>query len=478
MTIDVRPDGVAVVTVTAPPAPRGRFRETVGEEIERLVARLDDDSRSVGAVLLLRGTDASRAVSDIGALGRMAFASDGEQAARHFAGAVGRLAGASKPIVAAVEGDVLGADFELALACRAIVASDEASTIVALPDVHLGLLPSGNGLLRVALHAGLRVALDLGLSGRSIGSTEAHRMKLVHDVRPTAALVDEAARRVRELAAPGGPSKGRARQRAWSDNVLARKLTLRRARLAVRASTRGHSLASERIVELLAEYSRRGFDAAADLEARSFGDLVVTEASRRLVELAATRVAFGPTVPRRSAAEIASHLSSTSNSYARRILTPYLREASLLVAEGTSAPKVDQALLDWGWSVGPLELLDELDLGVDARPTTASSAAPSKSLASEEIQLRCMLPLLNEAAQCLADGVIASPGDGDVDAVMALGFPPVRGGPFRYIDAVGPVELLRRTRAYEARFGERASPRAALIARAGSGERYYAIERG
>ncbi|MBK6464293.1 MAG: enoyl-CoA hydratase/isomerase family protein [Myxococcales bacterium] len=195
--------------------------------------------------------------------------------------------------------------------------------------------------------------------------------------------------------------------------------------------------------------------------------------------------------------------------FTTRTLTPYLNEAAYLLAEGVAIDAIDAALVAWGFPVGPLRLLDEIGLDVCARVATRTAAAygdrmrapaglerlvargrlgrksglgfysytgrtpgkyvdptiyevigvePSKRLAAEEVQMRCALPLVNEAVRCLEEGVLRSARDGDVGAVLGLGFPALRGGPFRYVDTLGAVELLRRLRGYEARFGERFKP--------------------
>jgi 3-hydroxyacyl-CoA dehydrogenase/enoyl-CoA hydratase/3-hydroxybutyryl-CoA epimerase len=61
--------------------------------------------------------------------------------------------------------------------------------------------------------------------------------------------------------------------------------------------------------------------------------------------------------------------------------------------------------------------------------------------------------MVNEAVRCLADGVVRSPRDGDVGAVFGIGFPPFRGGPFRYVDAIGAGEIVRRLEALAAAHG-------------------------
>jgi 3-hydroxyacyl-CoA dehydrogenase/enoyl-CoA hydratase/3-hydroxybutyryl-CoA epimerase len=58
--------------------------------------------------------------------------------------------------------------------------------------------------------------------------------------------------------------------------------------------------------------------------------------------------------------------------------------------------------------------------------------------------------------------------------VFGLGFPPFRGGPFRYVDAVGPAEVLRRVEVYHQRFGARWTPAPALVEKARSNGRFFA----
>ena len=90
-----------------------------------------------------------------------------------------------------------------------------------------------------------------------------------------------------------------------------------------------------------------------------------------------------------------------------------------------------------------------------------------------ELQRRTVYAMLNEAARCLEDGIIRSPRDGDVGAVFGIGFPPFRGGPFRYMDSVGLESLLQQLDDLNVRFPGRFDAAPILLQMARSNSRFY-----
>ncbi len=214
--------------------------------------------------------------------------------------------------------------------------------------------------------------------------------------------------------------------------------------------------------------------------------------------------------------------------YTSRILGPYLSEASFLVAEGVAIERVDQALVEWGFPVGPITLLDEVGIdvgakvghvlyeafgermaqppGVDgllkdqrlgkknqrgfyvygekghakqgAKQVDSSvygllGVQPTNALASAAIAERCALQMLNEAAHCFGEGILRSARDGDIGAIFGLGFPPFLGGPFHYADTLGAAEIVRRLEGYRSTLGERFNPAPVLVAMAQTGGTFH-----
>ena len=210
--------------------------------------------------------------------------------------------------------------------------------------------------------------------------------------------------------------------------------------------------------------------------------------------------------------------------WVNRLLMPYLNEAVHLYAEGVSIATLDGALEDFGLPMGPLALLDEIGLDVAAKvgkvmaeafpdrmrphailhrlqvterlgrksgvgfyryeggerkgpdeklrgelglPSAGESEAPVYD--DDTLVSRCLYPMVNEAARALAEGIVASPGEGDLALVLGIGWPPFRGGLLRWADEVGPAEIVERLTHWSTLIDPRFAPSTALKERARSG---------
>lgn len=101
-----------------------------------------------------------------------------------------------KPIVAAVNGFVLGGGFEIALACDIIVAGENA--IFGLPEPRVGMM-AATGVHRLTRHILYHLAMSLILTGRRISAQEAFRIGIVSEVVPLGKLVEAAEKWANEI---------------------------------------------------------------------------------------------------------------------------------------------------------------------------------------------------------------------------------------------------------------------------------------
>ncbi len=79
----------------------------------------------------------------------------------------------AKPLIAAIEGYALAGEFEIALACDLIVASETAQ--FGLPEAKRGLIAGSGGLVRLPERMPRQIAMECALTGRTIPAAEAER---------------------------------------------------------------------------------------------------------------------------------------------------------------------------------------------------------------------------------------------------------------------------------------------------------------
>ena len=187
-------DGVLVVTLDVP----GEKVNTLGRErIAEFEALLDEVERdpSLRAVVIRSGKpDNFIAGADIKDFTRIQSAEEGEALSRAAHALLDRVEGCRVPVVAAIHGSCLGIGTELSLACRYRVASEDPKTVIGLPEVMLGIIPGAGGTQRLPRLVGLRTALDLILTGRSLKAQRALRTGVVDELFAAPVLVDVARR--------------------------------------------------------------------------------------------------------------------------------------------------------------------------------------------------------------------------------------------------------------------------------------------
>jgi 2-oxoglutaroyl-CoA hydrolase len=179
------PRGVVTITLDVP-GKLNRVSMLARDQLGRLFAELAEDE-GVSSIVVAGAGGAFTAGGDIaGFLERSPW--QVSQLARN----VGAPERCPKPVIAKLQGFVLGVGLELALACDFRVASDDVQ--LGLPEVTIGMIPGSGGTQRLARMVGLGRAKDIVMRGRRVGAEEAFALGLVTRVVPAAELdaaVDE-----------------------------------------------------------------------------------------------------------------------------------------------------------------------------------------------------------------------------------------------------------------------------------------------
>jgi len=185
-------DRIALVTLNQPEVLNALNQATMEELEEAFLERLKQDD--VGAVILTGAGEkafvAGGDIKELAALDPLEARAKSRQGHRLLE----LIEGFSKPVMAAINGFCLGGGCELALACHIRIAAESAQ--IGLPEVKLGLIPGYGGTQRLPRLVGKGKAMEMILSGESIGAQEAERVGLVNGVVSREDLIP----RCRELA--------------------------------------------------------------------------------------------------------------------------------------------------------------------------------------------------------------------------------------------------------------------------------------
>jgi 3-hydroxyacyl-CoA dehydrogenase/enoyl-CoA hydratase/3-hydroxybutyryl-CoA epimerase len=259
----------------------------------------------------------------------------------------------------------------------------------------------------------------------------------------------------------------------------------------------------------------------------------------KLVEVVVGKQTSADTVERalaftRQIAKLPVVVQDSPGFLVNRVLFPYLLDAAEMFELGADAKQIDDALVAWGMPMGPLRLIDEIgvDITVDIADTLekaygrrnhaaavlhwlrdgkmlgrktgsgfykyeGKTQTPNESLAgwrgalhgdvegaetkpllpqgADEITNRLVFLMVNEAARCLEEKVVATPEDADFGMMMGTGFPAHRGGPLRYADYFGPQKLVGEMDALQrlAGEGDKFVPANLLRQHAQNGTKFY-----
>jgi 3-hydroxyacyl-CoA dehydrogenase/enoyl-CoA hydratase/3-hydroxybutyryl-CoA epimerase len=179
-----------------------------------------------------------------------------------------------------------------------------------------------------------------------------------------------------------------------------------------------------------------------------------------------------------------------------RVLMPYLNEAMFVAEEGVPLKLIDEAAVDFGMPMGPVELADVVGLDVCLHvgrilaeafhrkaPETLARLVEAKRLGRKsgrgfyewrdgkpikpdaagvspppDLTDRMLLPMVNESVACLRERVIEEPDLLDAGVIFGTGFAPFRGGPIAYARSRGINDVVAALEALERKYGARFKP--------------------
>lgn len=281
------PDNIVVLTIDMPGQSANTmnavYREAMGATVDRLEAEKD----SIAGVIVTSAKKTFFAGGDLNELIKVtqADANGFYQMILKIKGQLRRLESLGKPVVAAINGAALGGGWEICLACHHRIAIDESHVQLGLPEVTLGLLPGGGGVVRMVRLLGIEKALPYLAEGKKVRPEQALKAGLIHDIAKDR---DELLAKARAFIAanptavqpwdvkgykiPGGTP---------STPAVAQMLAI--APSVLRDKTKGCFPAPEKIMCAAVEGAQVDFDTAQLIEARYFTELTTGQVAKNMI---------------------------------------------------------------------------------------------------------------------------------------------------------------------------------------------------
>ena len=248
-----------------------------GTQVRAMLRQIRENKAIRGLVFISAKPDNFIAGADINMIARAQSAQEAEDLARQGQQVMAEINALPIPVIAAIHGACLGGGLELALACHSRICTDDAKTVLGLPEVQLGLLPGSGGTQRLPRPVGVSTALEMILTGK-LRARQALKAGLVDDVVPHAILLEAAV----ELALKGRQPK---RPLPVRERVLAGPLgrTILFNMVGKRPNKNQRQLpGGETNPEVIETGLSQGSSSGYAAEAKAFGELAMTPQSRAL----------------------------------------------------------------------------------------------------------------------------------------------------------------------------------------------------
>lgn len=360
----------------------------------------------------------------------------------------------------------------------------------------LGAGIMGGGIAYQSASRGIPIKMkDINQKGIDQGLSEAAKLisKRVESGKATVASMAETLNRIEPTLAYDGFSEVDLVVEAVVENPRIKKSVLAEVEAAVKPSTILCSNTSTISIDALAESLTRpenfcGMHFFNPVHAMPLVEVI--RGKKTSDQAIARTVAYANALGKKPVV-----VNSCPGFLVNRVLFPYFAGFSMLLRDGADFQAIDKVMERWGWPMGPAYLLDVvgLDTAVHAQavmaegfpgrmtnsfkpapdilyeagrlgqkndkgfynyekdkkgkpakvPTQESYAllaphvAPKKDFSDEEIIARMTVPMATELARCLEEQIVASPAEADMALIYGLGFPPFRGGIFRWLDEQG-----------------------------------------
>ena len=280
-------DNENIVTITMDM--QGRSANVINEEFGKLwlemIERLEKEKAEIVGVILTSAKSTFFAGADIDNLYKQTNAQEIFDMCEGLKKQLRRLETLGRPVVAALNGTALGGGFEIALACHYRIALNNPKAIFGLPEVGLGLLPGGGGIIRLTRMIGLQPALPFLTEGKKLKVKDALSNGLINAIAETPEeMMEKAKEWIKANPKAINPWDDKAFKFPGGDARNPKVATMIPIVPAMtKKKTYGNYPAVEAIINTAVEGSVVDFETATRIESRYFTSLAVGQVSKNMI---------------------------------------------------------------------------------------------------------------------------------------------------------------------------------------------------
>lgn len=290
-------DNICIIDMNDEAKAVNSFSMEMLEDMDKYLPTILCTPNLAGIIVTSSKPNCFAAGADISIFETLTTQEAGAQASRELHRIFNYFAQANVPTIAAIHGTCLGGGLELALACHYRICTNHPSTQLGLPEVQLGILPGGGGTQRLPRVIGIAQSLDMILTGKKIAAKKALKIALVDDMVPENQLLEKAIAlckskqgNIRKLPSSLGivsslQGQFDAQKTLLESNFLGRSLISKKSHALIMKNTKGHYPAPLKALASVMQGVDTTLEKGLEIEARLFGELVITPQSRSLVHI-------------------------------------------------------------------------------------------------------------------------------------------------------------------------------------------------
>jgi 3-hydroxyacyl-CoA dehydrogenase/enoyl-CoA hydratase/3-hydroxybutyryl-CoA epimerase len=290
LNFELKNNGVGVVTIDYPGEKINKLSSHIFLELEELLKDISKNMEIKSLLFVSAKKDSFIVGADIHELRDVDTAELGQQMSERAQNIFNRLARIRMTTIAVINGPCMGGGLEFALACDYRMVSDSPKTLLALPEVKLGLIPGAGGTQRLTRLVGIQESLDMIVSGKNIRPKKALKTGLVDEVVPAELLMEIALQRADEFSRQGkrissGKTSGGVKDWLLEETKLGKNIITKKAREKVSESTGGKYPAPLKAIDVIIEGEAADFEKGLKIEAQAFGELCESTVSKNLISI-------------------------------------------------------------------------------------------------------------------------------------------------------------------------------------------------